>query len=91
VTFGSPQKGYSILKMTDQSFQYHATFKTYIIFDTSYNLEDSKIVSYWYIKWGTLHITLVSGEEIQVEGAVSECDYKHPDNVYNEAGDVLLE
>ena len=77
--------------MTDQSFQYHATFKSYVIFDIPYKLEDTSIVKEWYIKWGTLYITLVSGEELQVEGAVSDCDYKHPDNVYNESGDDILE
>ena len=40
-------------------FQYHATFKNYVIFDIPYKLEDTSIVKEWYIKWGTLYITLV--------------------------------
>jgi hypothetical protein len=72
-------------------FQYHATFKNYVIFDIPYKLEDTSIVKEWYIKWGVLRIILTSGEEVTIDGAISDCDYKHPDNVYNEAGDDILE
>ena len=80
-----------LIKMTEQSFEYQATFKNHIRFEIPYNLEDPSIVKEWYIKYGELRITLINDEEVIIDGLLCECDYKHPDNVYNENGDDILD
>jgi hypothetical protein len=46
-----------------------------------YNIHNKKIVEEFGIKWDTLGITLVSGEEIEIKSSnTTENDFHRPDN-----------
>ena len=74
--------------MDQSSFEYQATFKSYIKFDIPYKLENTNVVKEWYIKNGTLYLLLVSGEDFTFEGL--ELSVDDPDTMYNEDGEDIL-
>ena len=45
------------------------------------DLEDKTVVEFWFVKWGTLHIQYVNGEEKEIEWEYEpEVDFKHPES-----------
>ena len=45
------------------------------------DLEHSTVVKYWCVKWGTLHIHHIDGEEKEIEWEYEpEVDFNHPES-----------
>ena len=45
------------------------------------DLEDKTVVEFWFVKWGTLHIHYINGEEKEIEWEYEpEMDFKDPES-----------